>query len=82
MKNLQDRLARLEQASAARRRSTQCANCRGWTSICTKRMDVDGTEIWETQEPRACPRCGWRAVLVTFHIIEDWRSVTPPSRGR
>ena len=83
MKNLKDRLARLEQASAARLRSTQCDDCREWPSVCWVTVDdADGTETWETDRPKECPRCGWVADLVLFHIVDDWRSVTPPSRGR
>jgi hypothetical protein len=82
MKNLKDRLARLEQASAARRRSTQCESCHDWPAVCWVTVDTDGTETWKTDPPRACPRCGWIAELVVFHIVEDWRGVTPPSRGR
>jgi hypothetical protein len=82
MKNLKDRLARLEQESAARRRSTQCSTCRDWPAVCWMTVDTDGTEIWETEEPRECPHCGWVATVVVFHTIADWRSVTPPGRCR
>jgi hypothetical protein len=82
MKNLKDRLARLEQEAAARLRSTQCDTCRDWPFVCMQRIDVDGSVTWDTEEPRQCPNCGWTAVVVVFHIVADWRSVSPPSRGR
>ena len=83
MRNLKDRLDRLERASAARLRLTQCDHCRAWPSPCWVTIDdADGGETWTTERPRECPRCGWVADLVMFHIVENWRGVTAPSRGR
>jgi hypothetical protein len=82
MRNLKTRRDRLEQESVARLGSKQCDNCRDWRSICVQRIEADSTEVWETEEPRECPVCGWQPVLVAFHIVDDWRSVTPPSRRR
>ena len=81
-RSLKTRLERLERDIADRIRTTQCDHCRDWPSVCARKIDVDGTETWETEEPRECPRCGWCAHLVTFEIIKDWRSVSVPSRGR
>ena len=83
MRNLTRRLDRLERDSAARLRTTRCEHCRAWPSVCWVTIDdAEGTETWGTEQPRECPRCGWVAHLVTFHVVHDWRSVTVPSRGR
>lgn len=82
MRSLRDRLSRLERASTEQRGETQCDACRSWTPVCVQRVDVDGTETWETEQPRECPRCGWVAHVVVFTIVADWRSVTAPRRGR
>ena len=83
MRNLKDRLERLERESAARLRLTQCDHCRAWPSPCWVTVDdADGAETWQTDPPKECPRCGWVAHLVMFHLVDDWRSVSAPSRGR
>ena len=82
MRNLKSRLDRLEREAGEQLRTVQCDDCRDWPFVCVQRIDVDGAETWETEEPRQCPSCGWTAVVVVFHILKDWRGVTPPSRGR
>jgi hypothetical protein len=77
-----DRLARLERESATLRSTSRCSHCRDWPSVYAKQIDVDGTETWETEEPRECPLCDRAVDLVTFHVVADWASVTVPSRGR
>ena len=82
MRNLKDRLDRLEQDSAERLRTVQCGQCRDWRPVCVKRIDADGTETWETDQPQECPNCGWTADLVVLQIAADWRSVSTSGRSR
>ena len=82
MRTLLTRLDHLERESAQRLGSTQCATCRDWTFVCWVTVATDGTETWGSAPPEACPRCGWVADLVMFHVIDDWRNVTLPGRGR
>jgi hypothetical protein len=58
MRNLKDRL---EQDSAERLRMVQCSNYRDWPPVCVQRIDGDGTETWETDQPQECSNCGWIA---------------------
>jgi len=77
VKNLKDRLARLERETVARVPTTQCDSCRDWPSVCWCTVDeASGTETWGTERPRECLRCGWTAHVVMLHILQDWRSVT------
>ena len=82
MRNLKDRLGRLERDSAERLRTVQCNSCRDWPRVCVKRVEVDGTEIWETDQPQECPNCGWIADLVILQIAADWRAVSTSGRSR
>jgi hypothetical protein len=83
VRNLKDRVDRLERDADGRVPTTQCDHCRDWPFVCVKQVEVDGAETWKTERPQECPRCGWVAEQVVFHILTDWRSVTPkPGRGR
>ena len=81
MRSLKARLDRLEREAGEQLRAVQCEHCQDWPFVCVKRID-GASETWETEEPRECPNCGWVAVVVALHIIENWRGVTAPSRGR
>ena len=49
MRNLKDRLDRLEREAGEQLRSVQCDECRAWPSVCVQRIDdADGSETWET----------------------------------
>jgi hypothetical protein len=82
MGHLKDRLACLEREAGEQLRTVQCGECRGWPPVCWATVDTDGTETWKTEPPRACAQCGWIADLVVFHVVDDWRGVTPRSRRR
>ena len=83
MRNAKDRLDRLEREAGEQLSTVQCDECRAWPSVCWVTIDdADGVATWGSDPPQECPRCGWVADLVTFHIVEDWRSVTPSSRMR
>jgi hypothetical protein len=80
MKNLLDRVDRLERAAEVPRKNAQCDNCRDWPPARSRTIDENGGTTDDTLDiPERCPTCGWTPVLVTFEIVTDWRSV-PSSR--
>ena len=81
MRTLKHRLAQLEQAHATTLRTTRCAHCRDWPAARAVEIDTAGNETWKSPTPpTACPRCGWRPVLVRVVEVEDWRRVSRPRR--
>jgi DNA-directed RNA polymerase subunit RPC12/RpoP len=75
------RLIQLEQAHAIELRRTRCAHCRDWPGVRAVEIDPKGIETWQDPDaPAACPRCGWRPVLVKVVEVGDWKGVSRPRR--
>jgi hypothetical protein len=81
VRTLMKRLTKLEGAHAADLRRTRCAYCRDWPGVRAVEIDTEGIETWTGPDvPAACPRCGWRPIVVRVVEVDDWRGVSRPRR--